>query len=490
MSDLDGYDLAQLTFEERRELLDLLALKDKRWRGEWLKHYEPYPKQLDFHAAGKTYRERLFMASNQSGKTLAGAAEVAMHLTGDYPDQWPGRRWDHATRWMAGSESAELTRRGVQRLLLGAPEDRSDWGTGAIPQKSIVGYSMRSGVADAVASVVVKHKSGDNSVIQFSSYDQGRTKWQADTVDGVWFDEEPPEPVYFEGLTRTNATSGLVMMTFTPLLGMSTVVVRYLEEKPVGSHVTQMTIYDALHYSKEQADAIAATYPAHEREARAMGVPLMGSGRVFPVAESMIKCSAFPIPSHWPRLCGLDFGWDHPAAMAWLAWDRDTDTLYVYDCWKARETAPAQQALVIRARGEWIPVAWPHDGLQHDKGSGVVLAKQYRDQMVNMLRDRATFEDGVSSSLEAGVLQMLDRFQSRKLRVFDHLNDWFAEYRLYHRKDGLIVKLRDDLMSATRYGMMMRRKAVTEQEGLALTGRRVIPNFVPGFGVLDPVAGY
>ena len=490
MLDLAQYDLALLAFEERRELLDILAFKDKKWRGEWLKHYEPYPRQQDFHAAGKTFRERLFMAGNQSGKTLAGAAEVAMHLTGDYPAWWVGRRWDHATRWIAGSESAELTRKGVQRLLLGAPEVRDDWGTGAIPKASIVGYSMRAGVADAVASVVVKHKSGDNSVVQFSSYDQGRTKWQADTLDGVWFDEEPPEPVYFEGLTRTNATSGMVMMTFTPLFGMSKVVVRYLEEKPPGSNVTRMTIYDALHYSKEQADAIAATYPLHEREARAMGEPILGSGRVFPVAESVIKCEPFPIPAHWPRICGLDFGWDHPAAVAWLAWDRDTDTLYVYECWKARETLVAQQALVIRARGEWIPVAWPHDGLQHDKGSGDTLSKQYKTERVAMLRDRATFEDGKSFGLEAGVLQMLDRLQSRRLQVFNHLNDWFSEFRMYYRKDGIIVKLRDDLMSATRYAMMMRRKALTEHEGLVSIGHPGARRLIPGFGVLDPVAGY
>lgn len=490
MIDPDKYDLSALDFDERRELLDILALKDKRWRGEWLKHYTPYPKQQEFHTAGLTFRERLFMASNQSGKTLAGAAEVAMHLTGNYPEWWTGRRWAHATRWMVGSESAELTRKGVQRLLLGAPEVREDWGTGAIPKASLVGYSMRSGVADAVASVVVKHSSGDNSVVQFNSYDQGRTKWQADTVDGVWFDEEPPQDVYFEGLTRTNATSGAVMVTFTPLLGMSDVVMRYLTEKPAGSHVTQMTIFDALHYTREQADAIAATYPAHEREARAMGIPIMGSGRVFPVAEDMIKIASFPIPSHWPRICGLDFGWDHPAAMVWIAWDRDTDTLYVYDCWKARETPVAQQALVLRAHGEWIPVAWPHDGMQHDKGSGLVLAKQYKDAQVSMLKDRATFEDGKSNGLEAGVLQMLDRFQARQLRVFSHLEDWFQEFRLYHRKDGLIVKLRDDMMSATRYGMMMRRKAITEQEGRVTRGAHFAPHVIPGFTMLDPVAGY
>ena len=73
-----------------------------------------------------------------------------------------------------------------------------------------------------------------------------------------------------------------------------------------------------------------------------------------------------------------------------------------------------------------------------------------------MLPERATFEDG-TNGVEAGVMDMLDRMQSGRWKVFSHLVDWFEEFRLYHRKDGLIVKLQDDLMSASRYGLMMKR---------------------------------
>ena len=45
--------------------------------------------------------------------------------------------------------------------------------------------------------------------------------------------------------------------------------------------------------------------------------------------------------------------------------------------------------------------------------------------------------------------------QTGRFKVFAHLDDWFEEFRLYHRKDGKVVKLRDDLMSATRYALMM-----------------------------------
>lgn len=36
--------------------------------------------------------------------------------------------------------------------------------------------------------------------------------------------------IYMEGLTRTNATGGGVFMTFTPLLGMSEVVMMFLQD--------------------------------------------------------------------------------------------------------------------------------------------------------------------------------------------------------------------------------------------------------------------
>lgn len=195
-----------------------------------LNRYKPYPKQKSFHAEGKAHRERLLMAGNQLGKTYSGAAELAYHLTGQYPDWWQGRRYTKPVRSWAGSKTGEVTRDGVQRLLVGEPKDRSAWGTGMIPGDAIVDTSSRMGVADAIDSVLVKHVSGDNSTLGFKSYDQGREKWQGETLDVVWFDEEPPMDIYMEGLTRTNATGGMVYLTFTPLLGMSDVVHMFIQD--------------------------------------------------------------------------------------------------------------------------------------------------------------------------------------------------------------------------------------------------------------------
>lgn len=225
--------------------------------------------------------------------------------------------------------------------------------------------------------------------------------------------------------------------------------------------VTTMTIDDAEHYTPEQRAAIISSYPAHEREARVRGIPSMGSGRVFPITEEEITCDPFRWPSHWPQIVGIDFGWDHPFGAARLVWDRDNDCVYLVSEYAQREATPIIHAAAIKPWGAWIPVAWPHDGLQHDKGSGESLAPQYKAQGLNMLPERATFRDG-GNGVEAGIMEMLDRMQTGRFKVFSTCGGWFQEFRLYHRVDGLIIKERDDRISASRYALMMLRFARTE----------------------------
>lgn len=405
------------------------------------------------------------MAANQVGKTISAGAEVAIHLTGRYPDWWAGRIFDTPVHFWASGVTGESTRDNPQRILygpLGKP------GTGMIPGDAIKDASPRRGLPDALDTMLIRWGGGGDiqaqeSQINFKSNDQGREKWQGPTLHGIWMDEEHDDDVYSEARTRTNVHSGLVMTTFTPLKGMTNVVKRFLIDKPPGTHVTSMTIEDALHYSPEQIAEIVAGYPKHERDARAKGIPTMGSGRVFPIDEDEIKVKAFAIPSHWVQIGGLDFGWDHPSAAVKLAWDRDADCIYVTAAHRQREQTPAMFSASVLPWGKWLPWAWPHDGLQHDKGSGEQLAKQYAAQGLSMLPMRATFDDG-TNGVEAGIAEMLDRMQTGRWKVFSHFSEWFEEFNLYHRKDGLIVKKGDDLMSGSRYAMMMKRHAVVQNK--------------------------
>lgn len=350
-------------------------------------------------------------------------------------------------------------------------------GSGLIPADAIkeVFYS-KFGPAHLIEMARIRHGGGGDvqaqeSVLYQRSYDQGRARIQAMDLHWFWLDEEPDEPYYMEALTRTNLHLGPVFLTFTPLKGMSAVVKRFFLDRMPGTTLVQMSIEDALHIPKDVRDSIIATYPEHEREARVHGIPQLGTGRVFTIPEDQISFDPFPMPDHWPRICGMDFGYTHPFAAVWLAWDRDNDTVYAYDCYRVRMEKPPVHAAAIRGRGQWIPCAWPQDGL-NETAAGPQLAKQFRDAGCNLLPEFAkwpavgdrTAENTMKSrtSVEAGVTAMFNRFLEGKLKIAKHLAPLWEEYRFYHRDmTGKLVKEQDDALCALRYALMCLDKAIT-----------------------------
>jgi phage terminase large subunit-like protein len=191
---------------------------------------ELYPKHLEFFAAGAQHNERLFLAGNRLGKTLCASYEATCHLIGWYPPWWQGRRFDRPIHCWASGEDAKAVRESLQPMLMG-PEDAR--GTGLIPGDAIMRSPARGGIPDALDFVQVKHLSGGASRLVFKAYEQGRKSFQAAQVDVMVFDEEPPQAIYSEGLTRTMSVvpgepSGILMCVFTPLLGLSGVVLSYL----------------------------------------------------------------------------------------------------------------------------------------------------------------------------------------------------------------------------------------------------------------------
>ncbi len=445
-------------------ILEEINRRDK----EIISNFAPYERQKEFYKVGRKYAETCLMAGNQVGKTLSAAVEAAYHLTGKYPEDWEGIVFDKApVIWICG-ETGEVIRDTSQKYLVGRPgelEDESEDYTGIIPKRKIIASKKAQNSNGLLDYLVVDHISEKKSYAYFKAYAKGRQKFQGETIDWIWFDEEPPPDIYSEGLTRTNngqhGRHGV--LTFTPLLGMSDIVFKFLQDPTAAQKVVNMTIEDADHYSREEKDAIIAGYPDHEREARAKGIPIMGSGRVFQVPESSIveKRIEF-VPNWWHKIAGIDFGWDHPSAAVLVLYNPDTDCIHVRSTFKASEQTPLMFSVAVRPWGKDVPWSWPHDGLQHDKGSGVQLAKQYKDAGLNMMPERCTFTDG-TNGVEAGIMEMLDRMQTNRFKVDESLADWLQEFRLYHRKDGVIQKIMDDLISATRYAMMMIRYAVPVQ---------------------------
>ena len=363
----------QLTPASRQLLIEKITLLEEQQRRKSrrkLVTYFPdtgplrrelYPKHCEFFAAGASHRERLMLAANRVGKTEGvGGYEMSLHLTGQYPEWWTGRRFNGPIRAWAAGDTGKTVREILQYKLLGPV---GAWGTGLIPGDSISRIVRGTGgVADTVEIVYVRHVSGQDSTLIFKSYDQRREAFQGTEQDVIWLDEEPSLDIYTECLLRTMTNNGMLMLTFTPLLGVSDVVLSFLpsgkfdeaDATAQGKFVVMASWDDAPHLDEAAKKELWNSIPPYQRDARSKGIPQLGSGAIYPVPESEFTVEPFAIPDHWPRGYGMDVGWNNTAAV-WGALDRGTDTLYLYHGYKRGQAEPTIHAAAIKAPGAWIP---------------------------------------------------------------------------------------------------------------------------------------
>jgi phage terminase large subunit-like protein len=454
-----------MTPEKKIEYIKLLEEKSRRIKTNKLFQYFPdsgplrrelYQKHLEFFRAGSKFTERLALAANRIGKTESmGGCEITYHLTGLYPTWWEGKRFTKPIDAWAAGDTGKTVRDIIQEKLMGSP---NSFGTGLIPKDLIVDHTTKQGVPDAVDTLNVKHKSGGISTIQFKSYDQKRKSFQGTKKDVIWLDEEPPLDVYTECLLRTMDTTGLglgegiVMLTFTPLSGMSEVVMEFLpggeiKERHEGTKFVVMATWDDVpHLTAEVKEKLWASIPPFQRDARSKGVPQLGSGAIYPVPESDIMVDDFQIPDHWPRAYALDVGWNRTACV-WLALNRDTDTVYLYSEHYRGQAEPSIHAQAIQARGKWIKGVIDPAARGRAQKDGQQLMQDYIDLGLDL--------DVAFNGVESGIYEVWQRLSSGRLKVFKSLTNWIAEFRLYRRDEkGHIVKVNDHLMDTTRYGVM------------------------------------
>jgi phage terminase large subunit-like protein len=439
------------------EVLRLLELENKLVKRIKIDTYYPdsgplrrelYPKHLAFFEAGATRRERAFVAANRVGKSEGvGAYETVLHLTGRYPPFWKGRRFNRAIQAWAAGDTAKTTRDIIQKILLGPV---GQFGTGMIPADSIVRTSAKPGVADAIEGIFVKHVSGDTSELNLKSYDQGREAFQGTNRDWIWLDEEADRSIYVECLLRTMTTNGMVICTFTPLLGITELVRDFLQpESETGKFCIQADWDDVPHLSAEAKAELLASIPEWQRDARSKGAPILGAGKIYQISEADIVVSDFPIPNHYPRVFSLDIGWNRTAAL-WGARDNETGVIYLYSEHYAGQQEPILHAQAIKSRGAWIPGVIDPAARGRSQVDGQRMIEIYRQCGLNLQE--------AENAVEAGIYAVWQLMTSGKMKVFRSLGNFLSEFRLYRRdEDGRVVKDRDHLMDAMRYLVMSGR---------------------------------
>lgn len=464
--------------------LDILLELENRKSENRLFQYKPYEWQKEFHNNPAT--EKMLIAGNQLGKTFSASREVGFHATGLYPDWWEGRRFHKPELIWAASKTNEDCRDIAQVELLGGMESRKCLGTGAIPKHCIGASKIRqAGIGDVVDYVdIIWHDEDGNPTdhivkLQFKSYEQGWQKFQGRKVDVVWLDEEPENfKVYSECVMRTINTKGIVLVTFTPLSGWTELVERFHS----GEHenfVLNATWDDAPHLSDELKTEYLKKFPAHERDARSKGIPMLGEGRVFTTPEEDIVVPPFVIPDHWAKIIGIDFGigdGGDPCATSLLAYDRDTDVVYLVNSNKKKINKILTHAEIIRRMGggldtDNVPVAWPHDGLKSSgdaNGNASQIIRNYKKHRLSLLGKSARVDNkvGGSQSVWQSVEDMIDRMETGRFKIFSTNQDFIKEYRNYHQKNGKLVKYNEHIIASTRYALMMLRYARAKNRGI------------------------
>lgn len=449
--------------EKAIELAQALDILKRREAGRKLSRMFPddgpfsrfnYPQQMHFFELGSEKRFRCFIGGNGTGKSVAGAYEMALHLTGRYPGWWTGKRFPRAiTAWAAGTDFKEI-RESIQEVLLG-PNGQE--GTGMIPQEDIIKAVYRSSPAGSLDYVQVQHVSGGISKMVVKSYVEGREGFQAANVDFIWLDEEPSDAqIYSECVQRFRGDTkeGQLILTFTPLFGISDVVLMFIPEymESFNSAIYELSsrayVYctwdDVPHISSDERKLKSANMMEYEKEARQNGRPAVGQGRVFPFEESSFVIDPLRegIPKHWLRMYGFDPGLTIGAAV-WGARDPDTDILYLYSEHYMKNQLPPVHSTAIKARGVWIPgvVDWAGRSVE----TGINTMKLYSNQGLRL-------KEADKTNKRDGIFDVYERIATGRLKVMRNLVNWLREFRQYSRdKHNEIIKKDDHLMDATRY---------------------------------------
>lgn len=453
---------------------------------------ELYPKHIQFMSQGT--KHRLFLAANRTGKTTTGGFEIASHLTGLYKDWWLEeqgfKRFHHEVNgWVSGVTNTS-TRDIIQNELFGKVAGRrgQKWvsGEGMIPLELIEEISWKSGIPDSIDTAKIRHANGRLSVVGFKSYEQGRASFEGTAQHFIWCDEEPPQGVYSEASTRTATTNGIVMLTFTPLRGVSDVVKNFLPDGGCGEYndgtksVVTMTWDDTPHLDdKTKADLIAG-YAPHERDARTRGEPSLGAGAVYPVAESQVFVDDFPIPIYWPRVYAMDVGWSWNACV-WLALDPDNKSVFLYSEAKVGQVEPASFVQNVRARGEWMQGVIDTAAAGATPFDGKDLMTEYRRMGLNL--------HNADKSVEAGLFFVYDLMISGRFKIFTSCTETRKEFRNYMRdENGKIKKKNDHIMDAMRYGVYsgLKYAQINPEAYRGKDGRMNKPkNIITEFNLLD-----
>lgn len=443
-----------------------------------------YPWQRKLANSSSDYTVIGCIASNQTGKTESVAAITCMHLLGEYPDWYTGKRYSKPVTVVMAGVNSNHNRIVLQEKMFGTANRNieSDVGTGMLPLDRIVPNSIIKARDGGITGCQVIHSSGGSSILEFRAYEQGREAIQGFPADLIIIDEQPKDDFWSEALVRTAARDGLVMCAFTPLKGLTGLVQKFWDlpvhpdapeddygkkwkHDPVNKWLMIRSTWDDIEHMTEESKATQrAGMMDFEIATRTMGIPMSGEGRIYP---HNIKDITFHdesvIPAGVDELIGIDFGFTRdPAAAVHVKYDSEHDIVYVVGEWKKHINHLKEHAKGIWSLNPYCPVAFPRDGNNYsDFKGGATVASTLRDEyqvllLPNPFMNPVGTDGKKNNHLSPGFTEINSRLSDGRLKILADCTELINEFNNYsYDSNGKPMKGSEDhLMDAFRYAVM------------------------------------
>ena len=442
-----------------------------------LKYFRPFDHQLNFFKTGASAR-RGILAANRIGKTVSTCFETAYHLTGQYPNWWPesAKRFDHPITAFVAGEGWEQVARVLQDELIGTKDIkiREQIGTGAIPLECIVTDTMRCDGANVIG-VEIKHLSGGNSYLLFGNYTQEVRNLQGFKLSLVVFDEQPPDDVFSELVTRTATTQGQVMCSFTPLKGLNGLVSKFWYGEEGYEHVRvawddvpEQDPWGEPFLLKETRRQLERDYLPHEREARIAGIPVMGQGAVFQIRNwPTYKTGDFDFKSmnNIERVIALDLGLVRDkTVVSYMFWNPREQEAWLHSqiVVKGTEEANPMNYInhLVRPEVFGTPIVLPSDANTAGRYtmSSLSIRQLFEQYELNVhpnpIMNPPDSEGKVTNNKAFGINTMRQMLEMGTLHINENCVEFLREAKNYFVDDKGRFSDPDDAIDSCRYALL------------------------------------
>ena len=300
------------------------------------------------------------------------------------------------------------------------------------------------------------------SILSMSA-ESGREKFQGAAVSLCILDEEHPRGIFDECMLRTVDNRGRVVLTMTPLKGITWPHETFFEKQTTGYSSYSISGLDNPYISSVKLVRAIGHMSNEAKRSRLFGEFVNQQGLVYPEFQRSVHITeAIDIPEDWARYRAIDFGTKNPFACLWLAWDHNDDCLHVYREYYATERTTLENGHYINGLSKGERYDWS------------VADPESRDGRLTLARECAI--ETRAAPKHIGVTETINWVKERlaldvegrpHLYIHKSCKNIIKEFRLYRWADGRgkdkPIKANDHALDALRYAVAFHKRYLMHQ---------------------------